>query len=94
MFRTTDPPGPLFEPGWQRLVDVRDRRGGGGRGLRGTRTLLAVDRVPEGGLSRFAVTDQDIRPDQGTGPSGSGTGQGSTRVTWVGNPVSGTRFNT
>ena len=23
MFRMTDPPGPLFDPGWQRVVDVR-----------------------------------------------------------------------
>ena len=23
MFRMTDPPGPLFEPGWQKIVDVR-----------------------------------------------------------------------
>ena len=94
MFRTTDPPGPLFEPGWQRLVDVRPGEVDEVPDSEAARTLLAVDRVPEGGLSRFAVTDQDIRPDQGTGPNGSGTGQGSTRVAWVGNPVSGTRFST
>lgn len=165
MFRMTDPPGPLFDPGRQWVVDVRtgeveqvpDAEAPGAanrrthpttnergetvlldRGPRsvevslrtdgGTRTLLAVDGIPEGAywvsaafwapsgdwiavddgrilvvvpgaeeevrvltdassqgrfegeLSRFAVSDQEARPDQGSVRGrvrgGSGVDQG------------------
>lgn len=56
LFRMTDPPGPLFEPGRQWIVDVPT----------GVVEEVPTDASSQGGfdgeLSRFAVTDEDVRP--------------------------------